>query len=172
VIGVAHLLTVLRMLLAVALPASLVRAITGDVAPLLLALSAVATDFLDGRLARRAGRASRVGAWMDVGADVAFVLSGTVTAAALGMTSWLVPIAIALSSSTFFLASCQRASAGGLAYNRLGHAAGIANYGLVLLVAVHVWRPLRVVPSLLAIASEVTVALNLGAVLARGLALR
>ena len=73
----ADALGVARLAAAAAFPPALARAADrpdGGSTPLLLFLVAAATDFFDGRVARRSGEASRHGAMLDIGADVAFVL--------------------------------------------------------------------------------------------------
>src|SRR5512145_2187196 len=91
----ADVLGVVRLLLALAFPAVLARALGGAAPALPLALFtlAAASDFFDGILARRAGRPTRHGAVLDTVADVAFVLAATGAAAALGLVPTAVPAA-------------------------------------------------------------------------------
>ena len=80
----ANLLTGVRLLLA--LPAAMAFARPGLVAPLVLLailVVAIATDYLDGIVARRAGTASSRGQLFDHATDFLFVTSG-LTGAALG----------------------------------------------------------------------------------------
>jgi len=165
VTALADGLSVGRLLLAAALPWALVR---GGWLPPLLFVVAAASDYVDGPLARRAGRASSYGGVLDNVADVAFVLAGTGTAAWLGLVSWATPAAIACSSGSYALAS-RRLSRGTeapqLARSRLGHWAGVCNYACVGVVAVGdlAGRPL------VAGAGWLTAAVNLFAVASRWL---
>src|SRR5262249_59123565 len=84
--------------LVVVLPYLLVR---GGWAPVLAWIAASLTDYLDGPLARRRGTTSAGGAILDNVADIAFVLAGLSTAAALRLVSWLVPVSIALSATAY-----------------------------------------------------------------------
>jgi len=131
---------------------------------------AAASDFADGRLARRGGRATAHGAVLDAAADIVFVLAGSARAARLGLVSWAVPAAIAGSAGAYALVSVLRSRrAGGmeLARSRVGHAAGVANYAVVGLAAGSRALPARAWSGALAAAAALAVALNLGAVGAR-----
>jgi phosphatidylglycerophosphate synthase len=104
--------------------------------PLLVALLAAATDFADGRLARRLGTASRAGAVIDVVADGVFVLAALSALAAMALLSWLLPLAVVAALSGFALAMLRgrdgRAARVRSAADRAGHTAGIANYAVVI----------------------------------------
>jgi phosphatidylglycerophosphate synthase len=165
VAAAADALSAFRLVAAAGLPWAFAA---GGAVPLALVALAAATDYLDGPLARRAGRATRYGAILDNVADVTFVLSATGSAAAAGVLSWAVPASIALSAGTYAAASARLATPGGpvLARSRLGHAAGVANYlcagAAAVAVALPAWPP-----ALGATVAALTVALNVGAVLAR-----
>ena len=126
--------------------------------------AAAATDFMDGRVARRAGRASARGAVLDNVGDVVFVLAGTIQAARLELLAPIVPISIAVSVGAYAIASFRRAA---LARSRLGHAAGIANWAACGLAAGAVATAWDGWPSLLDGASVATATLNVAAVAAR-----
>jgi phosphatidylglycerophosphate synthase len=131
---------------------------------------AAASDFADGRLARRAGRVTGRGAILDAAADVVFVLAGTMRAAALGRLSWAVPAAIAASAGAYAAASLRRsrrAHAIVLAHTPLGHAAGIVNYAVVGLAAGAATLSAQRWDTILAGAGALAVGLNLAAVAAR-----
>lgn len=103
-----------------------------------LALVAATTDFVDGRLARRLGAGSAHGAALDVTGDAVFVLSGLGTLAWVGVLSWALPVAAACSLLALAAAWRRLPSAVGRPRplpDRLGHAAGILNYGAVLVGA-------------------------------------
>jgi phosphatidylglycerophosphate synthase len=149
------------------LPAVLRR---GGVWPLVVFGIAAASDFVDGRIARRAARPTRHGAVLDNVADVAFVLAGTTTTAVAGLTAWAVPVAIALSVGSYAAASF-RLTAGDptprLARSNLGHAAGVCNYACVGLAAGALAIPGPRWHGILAVSDATTVTVNLAAVAAR-----
>src|SRR5581483_11183343 len=126
--------------------------------------AAAASDLADGRLARRAGRTTAHGAILDAAADIVFVLAGTTRAAAVGLLSWAVPAAIAVSAGAYATASLRRSRC---AHTPLGHAAGIVNYAVVGLAAGAAATPGQSWDALLAGAGALAVALNLGAVAGR-----
>lgn len=102
----------------------------------LLALLAAATDFVDGKLARRFGGGSTRGAILDVLGDAVFVLSGLFALAAVGTLSWALPIASLLSLSALARAWWSHPPRPGSGGRRgvpdwIGHTAGILNYGAV-----------------------------------------
>jgi phosphatidylglycerophosphate synthase len=163
----ADALTLGRLLAAVVLPVLLRR---GGSLPLVVFAMAALSDFVDGRLARRAARPTRHGAVLDNVADVAFVLAGTITTAVAGLTSWAVPVSIALSAGSYAAASARLtagASAPRLARSTLGHAAGVCNYACVGLAAGAIATPGAFWPSVLAVGDAATVLVNVAAVTAR-----
>ncbi len=104
-----------------------------------LAGVAAATDFVDGRLARRLGGGSSRGAALDVVGDGVFVLCG------LGALAWArvlaasLPVAAAVSLLALARVWHRRPSAGDGGPrgwpDSLGHVAGILNYGAVFVGA-------------------------------------
>lgn len=163
----ADLLSLLRLVLAVVLPFALVR---GGGLPAALWVIAAASDYVDGPLARWMGAATRRGAVLDNVADIAFVLGGLATAAALGLVPWLVPAAIVLAVVDYGRASLE-ANPGGaaedLARNRLGHTAGVLNYACLGVVCAGLAWPAAVPAIALPIVELATVATNMGAVVVR-----
>ncbi len=129
---------------------------------------AATTDFLDGRIARRAGVASGAGQVLDTVADVLFVESTFVCFAVWGRVSWLLPAAVGLSVAAYAVASWHRARLARrveLARSRIGHAAGVLNYALVGMLAA---EPIVAMPAWLVGAAALGVAgVNLLAVLGR-----
>ncbi|MDG2308347.1 MAG: CDP-alcohol phosphatidyltransferase family protein [Candidatus Binatia bacterium] len=102
---------------------------------------AAATDFLDGRLARRLGQGSDRGAVLDVVCDAVFVLTGLTALAWAGVLSVALPIAAALSLLALARVWGGRRSSGeaptssrGWA-DATGHVAGVLNYGAVFVGA-------------------------------------
>lgn len=154
-----------RLLLAVAMPWLLER---GGLLPLAAWCFAAASDWIDGPLARRAGTASLRGAVLDTVADVAFVLGGLATAAAIGLVPWIVPASIGASAGAYAVASRRAPAAGrGLARSRLGHWGGVLNYACLGVVAGAVAWPGTAWALPLAAASLCTAAVNLAAVALR-----
>ena len=95
----------------------------------------VATDVLDGRLARRLGTSSVFGRFLDHGADIFFILFALGWFAAWDwVTVWL-PAAIAWSFGLYAFDSWRRSGGPGqprrLLGSRLGHIGGILNYAAV-----------------------------------------
>jgi CDP-diacylglycerol--glycerol-3-phosphate 3-phosphatidyltransferase len=162
---VADGLGLLRLVLAGGLPAALAGAPARPWLPALVFLVAAATDYVDGPLARRGGGPTRHGAVLDNLADIAFVLAGTVTAAALGLVPAAVPLSIGLSFGLYALASLTGRR--GPARSAVGHRAGVANYALTGLVTAAVVLHGPPWATILEVASLIVVALNLAAVLER-----
>lgn len=105
----------------------------GLVAGLLFAVVA-ASDYFDGPLARRAGRASARGRSWDNWADIAFIEVALFTAVAVGIAPWWVPASIAASFGYYVIDSWRRtreAPQRRLIASRLGHWGGVCNYVLV-----------------------------------------
>ena len=163
--SLADVLSGMRLLLAAAMPWLLPR---GGVWPLVVWSLAAASDYVDGPIARRRGATSLRGAVLDNVADVAFVLVGLGTAAALGLIPWVVPASIGLSAGAYAAASLRRSPSGTrLARSHLGHWAGVLNYACLGLVAGAVAWPSAAWPAVLTVASTVTAAANLAAVALR-----
>ena len=104
----------------------------------LLFAGVVASDVLDGRLARRLGVSSVFGRFLDHGADIFFILFALCWFAAWGwVTVWL-PAAIAWAFGLYTFDSWWRSGGRGqprrLLGSRLGHIGGILNYAAVGMV--------------------------------------
>jgi len=159
-----------RLVAAGMLPWALVRAGERRWLPVVLFVVAAASDFLDGIVARRGRGPTAHGAALDNVADIAFVLAGTGTAAALGLVPPAVPAAIAVAFAGYATASLGRSAREGrwrLARSRLGHGAGVLNYALTGVVAGAVALPAMPWRPVLAVGGALVVAVNLAAVLAR-----
>src|SRR5574341_314412 len=93
-------------------------------AGLTLAL-AIATDLLDGALARRRGTASAAGRVFDHAADCVFVTTGLGAAALRGAVPWLLPLLVAAAFVQYVLDSYWVHRGGALRGSRLGRWNGI-----------------------------------------------
>jgi phosphatidylglycerophosphate synthase len=124
----ANALTLLRLLLILPFVAA-VRSGAAVEASLLFALAA-ASDFADGRLARRRGESSAHGAFLDHAVDAGFVTAGAAALASLGaLPVWLAPL-IAIAFVQYALDS-RWLVASGLRGSTLGRWNGIAYYVIV-----------------------------------------
>ncbi len=96
------------------------------------------SDFLDGRLARKAGAPSHAWGQVDAAADIAFTSMSLAAAAWLGRVGPWVPIGIAVLGGRFLLRNLrpQPTLAGRLVEDRAGKAAGVLYYLLVGAVVV------------------------------------
>jgi CDP-diacylglycerol--glycerol-3-phosphate 3-phosphatidyltransferase/cardiolipin synthase len=163
----ADLVTLLRLGLAIVLPVALAR---GGILPAVLWAVAAASDYVDGPLARRSGVATGRGMLLDNVADIAFVLGGLTTAAALGLVPWLVPAVILLAVIDYARASFE-AHRGlapvGVARSRIGHAAGVLNYACLGVVCARLAWPAVTPAGALMVVELATVVANMGAVAAR-----
>ena len=141
----------------------------GNALPLAIAVAASATDFADGRLARRLRAESAAGAALDVAADAAFLLCALPALALAGLVSWSLPIAAAAALAALAV-RWRRGGIGPAAGGRslpdaAGHLAGIVNYGAVLVAS---GVPLGVVaPGWLRPASVLVALLNLAPIALR-----
>ncbi len=102
--------------------------------PGVMFVAASASDYFDGILARRAGRASARGRVLDSMADITFLLGGLGGAWLAGVVPWWVPAAIAASFVYYVIDSwvLTRVEAERtLVRSSLGHWAGVMNYALV-----------------------------------------
>ena len=105
---------------------------------LLLYVCIALSDFLDGRLARKAGAPSHVWGQIDATADIAFTSVSLATAAWLGRVGPWVPAGVAVLGGRFLLRNLrhQPTLQGRLVEDRAGKAAGVIYYLLVGAVAI------------------------------------
>ena len=94
------------------------------------------SDWMDGRMARRAGSASARWGILDAAADIAFNFAGLAVAAWLGVIGFWVPAAMALLAARFLARS---ASAPSVVYDGTGNLAGVLYYVLVGVVVANEW---------------------------------
>ncbi len=124
----ANALTALRLAAAPALAGAIVCGASGAAA--LIFAFAVATDFLDGRVARRFGEASPLGGLLDHASDAALVAAGLAALAWRGAVPALLPALVAAAFLQYVLDS--RALAGRrLRASALGRANGVAYFVLL-----------------------------------------
>jgi CDP-diacylglycerol--glycerol-3-phosphate 3-phosphatidyltransferase len=98
---------------------------------------AIATDLIDGPLARARGTASGVGRALDHTSDFAFVCAGLFAAAARGAVPWLLPVLVAAAFAQYVVDSYWLHRAGELRMSGLGRWNGVLYFvplGGVLLV--------------------------------------
>ena len=104
---------------------------SGWLAALLFAIVA-ASDFVDGRIARRFGAESRGGRALDHAADISFILAAFAAYAGLGLAPWWVPASIAAAFAVYVIDSLRRSAARpSLIGSRIGHWGGVCNYALI-----------------------------------------
>ena len=165
--GAADLLSSLRLGVALLLPLALVR---GGPMPALLWIVGAASDYFDGPLARRTGTVTRHGMLLDNAADIALVLGGLGTAAALGIVPWLVPAAVLLAVVDYARAALEVTHGvvnARAVRSRIGHAAGVTNYACLGVVCARVAWSDAVPTEVLLLAELATIAVNVGAVIER-----
>lgn len=158
-----HLVSALRPLAGLAL--LLVAPSRDTLLPLAIVLAACASDWLDGRLARRAGAASLGGRLVDNLCDASFLVCAFAFFAGARVwtppvwgrlvrywdgANWL-PLVALLASFGVYLLRLRRDLAAGRepARSARGHAAGVANYALALAGAVEMLPGVNLGPWLL-----------------------
>jgi CDP-diacylglycerol--glycerol-3-phosphate 3-phosphatidyltransferase len=122
----AHALTLARLLLA--LPFGLLMAQAAARRAMLAALVlavAIATDLLDGPLARRRGTVTPAGAAFDHTADCLFVTSGLAGGASRGTFPWALPVLVAAAFVQYVLDSYWLHRGRALRASRLGRWNGV-----------------------------------------------
>jgi CDP-diacylglycerol---glycerol-3-phosphate 3-phosphatidyltransferase len=122
----ANALTAIRLCLVLPF-AWLMAASDGARAPWAAAILAVgiATDLLDGVVARRRGTASAGGRLFDHTADVLLVVAGLAGGAMRGVFPWILPVLVGLAFTQYALDSYWLDRAGQLRASRLGRYNGI-----------------------------------------------
>ncbi len=100
-----------------------------------IALSAAISDFVDGRVARRARSTDAFGRWLDNLADVFFVLTALTCEVLAGAIPAYMPVLIAASFVQYAIDSILISGSSAPVKSRLGHWGGVVNFALVLLLA-------------------------------------
>jgi CDP-diacylglycerol--glycerol-3-phosphate 3-phosphatidyltransferase len=121
----ANALTALRLVCGPLLVLALLERAT--LAAALLFWVAVATDLLDGRVARRFGESSALGGFLDHVTDAAFVSLGLAALVLRGEAPWLLPLLVALAFLQYTLDS-RVIEGGALRASALGRWNGIAYF--------------------------------------------
>jgi phosphatidylglycerophosphate synthase len=124
----ANLLTLLRLLLA--LPFALAVRAEAPLAAGLIFTLAAASDFADGRIARRRGEISALGGFLDHAVDATFVSTGVAALASVGVLPWLLAPLIALAFLQYTLDS-RLMRRRGLQPSWLGRWNGIAYFVII-----------------------------------------
>lgn len=115
----------------------------------LVFLSVAASDYFDGRIARRYGVESRSGRVFDHVSDIVFILSTLALYVSLGVVPWWVPASIAFSFAAYVGDSMARTrSQDGLRLigSRIGHLGGVLNYSLIGILVFNETAGLRWIP--------------------------
>lgn len=134
---IANALTALRLLLAI--PVAWACASPGLLAPpllLTLVALAVASDYFDGRLARRFGTASSGGMLFDHSVDFLFVTSALFGAAAAGLVSVWLPVLIVIAFSQYVVDSYWLYRQKQLRMSFLGRWNGVFYFAPIVLLAI------------------------------------
>ena len=121
----ANALTALRLVCGPLLVLALLE--RAALAAALLFWVAVATDLLDGRVARRFGESSALGGFLDHVTDAAFVSLGLAALVLRGEAPWLLPLLVALAFLQYTLDS-RVIEGGALRASALGRWNGIAYF--------------------------------------------
>jgi phosphatidylglycerophosphate synthase len=100
-----------------------------------IAICGAASDFLDGRIARRTHSAGRFGRWLDNAADVAFILTVLLCETYAGVIPVYLPALVAASFTQYIVDSMLISGSTLPVKSRLGHWGGIFNYLIVILLA-------------------------------------
>src|SRR5262245_58712870 len=122
----ANALTAVRLLLVLPFAATMaaVDATHADWAALILA-AAIATDILDGVIARRRGTASAAGRLFDHATDALFVTTGLAAGAVRGAFPWLLPALVGAAFVQYVIDSYVLERTGRLRPSALGRWNGI-----------------------------------------------
>ena len=161
----ANALTALRLLLAVPFALLMVRpdGWSAALAGLVLA-TAIATDLLDGTMARRRGTASAGGRLFDHATDCLFVTTGLAAAAVRGALPWPLPVLVAVAFAQYVADSLWGRRTRTLRASALGRWNGILYFApLVGDVLVRLGLPpLRPLVTLVAWALVATTVISMG----------
>jgi phosphatidylglycerophosphate synthase len=111
--------------------------------PLFAAVAA--SDVIDGRVARAAGKVGSWGRAFDHGSDILFILSVLAAYVHRDIVPWWVPAAIAAAFAVYVADSIRHRSPRRTA-SRIGHAGGVLNYVLIGVLVGNDTLALRLLP--------------------------
>jgi phosphatidylglycerophosphate synthase len=140
----ANLLSASRFVLAAIWLVAFIPRNRGPVILGSIALAAAVSDFADGRIARRMGRANGMGRWLDALADIVFILTALWSEALAGAIPIYIPVLIACSFAQYAIDSVAISRSSTPVKSRLGHWGGVINFALVLVLA---WIPPPLLPA-------------------------
>ena len=146
----AHALTSVRLLLVA--PVALAFARPGSVGPGLLFVLlcvAIATDYLDGQVARKTGTASAKGQLFDHATDFLFVTAALAGAAMAGLLTPILPVVIIVSFAQYVLDSYFLYRQKQLRMSAIGRWNGILYFVPIVVLAVSRLGPFRDVAAFL-----------------------
>lgn len=144
----ANLLTALRLVLVFPMAWCIVTVKAPPYLLLTIVGLAIASDILDGKVARALHTASPNGMLFDHGTDFVFVTSSTIALAVIGLTSPLLPALIALAFSQYVLDSYFLFKHKQLRMSFLGKWNGIFYFGPVLIYGVVLASPVAALEQL------------------------
>lgn len=121
----ANLLSLLRLAAAGPLAWLVVAGPAHALAAATLFGVAIASDLVDGRIARARGTASALGRALDHGADCTLVTAGLAAAAARGFVPWALPLLVALAFAQYVIDSYWLHRARELRMSALGRWNGV-----------------------------------------------
>jgi len=168
-IATANACTLLRVMLAPLFAWSIARADACGALAFLVCLVAVATDFVDGPLARASGWASDARRILDHGADIVFLLPGLAMLAHVRRIPLALPWCAAIAFALYSVDGWRRGSGREIVLlpSRPGAAAGVANYAVALLGSGGLWLGSAALASIAYAAGFAAAALNVAAALDR-----
>jgi phosphatidylglycerophosphate synthase len=158
----ANALTAVRLLLV--LPFGILTAGGGEggaaVMAAVLFVAAIATDLLDGRVARRTNTASAFGGTFDHATDWLFVMSGLIAGATRGVFPWVLPALVAMAFGQYFIDSRWLSPGPGLRRSQLGRYNGILYFAplggdILVRLGLRFLRPVLTIVSWLLVLSTV-----------------
>ncbi len=122
----ANLLSVLRLVAAVPFAAWVVAGgSTNGALATLLFCAAIASDLVDGPIARARATSSALGRALDHGADFTFVTTGLAASAVRGLVPWILPVLVAVAFAQYVIDSYWLHRARELRMSALGRWNGV-----------------------------------------------
>ena len=135
--ALARSLTLFRMLAIV--PYAWLFLHGGEASVAVLYTAVALSDWLDGKLARMAGRANARWGMLDAVADVGFNAASLAAAAWLGVVGPWVPLCVVLLGGRFLARALRTPPQASVVYDGTGNLAGVLYYALVGVIAAERW---------------------------------